>query len=167
MLTNADPMRSSAQPDAPQTALYDEALKVLVAAHYVLAAITLAMTPVGIYLAWTGWDLLHPARGEAWTPRPGQELFDPVRWGAALYFAGGALASLSVVHAGLLAYIGRCIARRKRRLLCLIFSAFDMTYVPLGTALGVFALVLLTKEPVKQQFARAKRGATSASRAPG
>ncbi len=156
MLTNADPMHSAAQSDASHRELHDEALQVLSVAHYVLAALTIAMTPVGIYLVWVGWDLLHPARGEAWTPRAGQEFLDPVRWGATLYFTGGVLASLSVIHAGLLAYIGRCIARRTRRRLCLAFSVFDMTYVPLGTALGVCTLVLLLKDPVKSQFAKVR-----------
>jgi hypothetical protein len=152
---------------APQTgAFHDEALQVLVAAHYVLAGITVSSLPVFLFVAWTGWDLLHPERGESWSPRRGLEFLDPLYWGAVLYLAGGALATLSVVHAGLLAYIGRCIARRRRRLLCLIFSTFDLTYMPLGTTLSVFALVLLTKQPVKEQFAKvrsAERGVRSSA----
>jgi hypothetical protein len=137
----------------PQRELHDEALEVLAVAHYVLAAITAAMAPVFVYIAWIGWDLVHPAPGEHWTPRPGQEMIDPLFWGAVLYLSGGAIASLAVIHGGLLAYVGRCLARRRRRLFCLIFSVLDLTYVPLGTVLGVCVLVLLTKERVKQQFA--------------
>jgi hypothetical protein len=68
------------------------------------------------------------------------------------FMGGGILATLSLMHAGLLAYVGRCIARRRRRRFCLIFSTFDLTYLPLGTALGVFALLLLLKPQVKQEF---------------
>lgn len=137
---------------SPPNDLVTESLHVLVAAHYVLAFVTALLTPFGLYLAFVGWALLHPARGEAWTPRPGQEIFDPLRWGAVFFMLGGILASLSLLHAALLAYVGRCIARRRRRRFCLAFSAFDLTYVPLGTTLGVFALLLLLKPQVKQEF---------------
>jgi hypothetical protein len=145
-------------PDASRNAapasddLLTESLRLLVVAHYLLAGVTLLLAPAGIYLAIAGWDLLHPARGEAWTPRPGQEIFDPLRWGAVFFVGGGVLASLSLLHAGLIAYVGRCLARRRRRRFCLAFSIFDLTYIPLGTALGIFALVLLLKPQIKQQF---------------
>jgi hypothetical protein len=150
-------VRTLDEPIAPASAppeheLHDEALQVLAVAHYVLAGITAMTAPVFVYIAWIGWDLVHPAPGEGWSPRPGQELVDPLFWGAVLYFAGGALASLAVMHGALLAYVGRCLARRRRRLFCLIFSVLDMTYIPLGTILGVCVLVLLTKAHVKQQF---------------
>lgn len=146
----------SAPPLAPGPAhspqLLAESLRLLVAAHYLLAVVTLLMAPAGVYLAWSGWTMLHPARGEAWTPKPGQEIFDPVIWGTTFYLAGGAWAALSIVHAGALAYIGHCIARRRRRGLCLAFSIFDLTYIPLGTTLSVFALLLLLKPPVREEF---------------
>jgi hypothetical protein len=132
--------------------LLTESLRLLAVAHYVLAFVTALLTPAGVYLAYVGWSLLHPARGEAWTPEAGQELFDPLRWGAAYFLIGGILASLALLHAGVLVFVGRAIAGRRRRVFCLMFSAFDLTYIPLGTALGVFTLMLLTKPQVKQQF---------------
>ena len=132
--------------------LLSESLRLLAAAHYLLAAITLLMAPAGVYLAWAGWSMLHPTREDAWTPRPGQEIFDPILWGTTFYLAGGALAALSVVHCAVLAYVGRCIALRKRRGLCLMFSVFDLTYLPLGTTLSVFSLLLLLNPQIKQEF---------------
>jgi hypothetical protein len=139
---------------APPADLVAESLNLLAAAHYVLAFVTALMTPAGLYLAYIGWGLLHPERGAAWTPRPGQELLDPLRWGAVFFMGGGVLATLSLLHAALLAYVGRCIARRRRRRFCLMFSIFDLTYFPLGTVLGVFALFLLLKPQAKQEFAQ-------------
>jgi hypothetical protein len=138
--------------ESPQRELLNEALKLLVVAHYVLAGITFLLAPAFLYLAWSGWSMLHPERGQQWTPMPGQEILDPVVWGAAFFAAGVLLGSLCLMHAGLIAYVGRSITRRKRRLFCLIFSCFDLTYIPLGTALGIFAIVLLRKPAVKEQF---------------
>jgi hypothetical protein len=50
--------------------------------------------------------------------------------------------------------VGRCIALRRRRRFCLMFSVFDLTYLPLGTTLSVFALLLLLKPQVQQEFAQ-------------
>ena len=138
--------------EASDDQLLSESLNLLAAAHYVLAVVTALLMPVGLYLAWVGWDLLHPARGEHWLPRPGQELLDPLRWGAVFFMLGGVLATLSLLHAGVLVYIGRMLARRRRRRLCLAFSIFDLTYVPLGTALGVLTLVALLKPQARQMF---------------
>lgn len=129
-----------------------EALSVLAVAHYLLAAVTLLAAPVGLYLVFAGWPLLYPESGTQTLPHRRAEILDPPLWGATFVVAGVLLTSLSLMHAGLLAYVGRLIARRKRRRFCLVFSVLDMTYLPLGTALGIFALWLLTKQPVKAQF---------------
>ncbi len=150
-------MPAAATPNSPQHQLLAESLHLLVLAHYVLAAITALMTPLGLYLIFVGWGLLHPARADAWTPRRGQEMLDPVLWGTVFYLGGGALASLAIVHAGLIAYIGRQIARRRRRKLCLAFSVFDLTYVPLGTTLSVFTLLLLLNPAARDEFSAAER----------
>lgn len=136
----------------PSNQLLRESLRLLVLAHYVLALVTALMAPAGIYLAWAGWSMLHPARGDAWTPKPGQEIFDPLVWGATFYLVGGVLAGLSIIHSLLLVHIGRSIAHRKRRRLCLAFSFFDLTYIPLGTTLSVFTLLLLLNPQVRDEF---------------
>ena len=141
----------------PSDKLLTESMRLLVLGHYVLAVVTALMAPAGIYLAFAGWAMLHPARGDAWTPKPGQEIFDPLVWGTTFYLTGGALAGLSIIHASLLVHIGRSIARRKRRRLCLAFSFFDLTYIPLGTALSVVALLLLLKPQVRDEFRNAAK----------
>lgn len=76
--------------------------------------------------------------------------------GISVFMVGAFVVTLSLVHGLALAYIGRCIARRRRRGLCIGFSIFDLTYlfpVPIGTALSVFALVMLFRPGVVQQFA--------------
>ena len=99
------------------------------------------------------WPLTRLSAKEAWDTPPGMELLDPRVLGVLLFALSVVLGALSLMHSWLIAYVGRCIARRKRRLFCLIFSAFDLTYVPFGTMLGAAALVLLSNKRVKAEFA--------------
>lgn len=52
---------------------------------------------------------------------------------------------------------GRNIARRTRYTFCLVMAGLECVFVPFGTVLGVFSLILLTKDEVKARF---DRGAT-------
>jgi hypothetical protein len=153
-------------------------LRRLAHAHYLVAAITALLALVGIPAATTGWGLMW-AEGEA-LPEvveaalaalepiygPMDDLRDPeLRWllGVAMLAAGLTIVVASLVHGAVIALIGRLIARRRRRWLCVAFSVLDLMYVlpPLGTALSVYALIVLRRPGVKQQFRpRAARTAT-------
>ncbi|SBV52388.1 hypothetical protein XBLMG947_3183 [Xanthomonas bromi] len=54
--------------------------------------------------------------------------------------------------AGFIAYAGRCIAQRRRHLLCLIVAGISCSFMPFGTVLGVFKLVTLLRPQVKALF---------------
>jgi hypothetical protein len=125
-------------------------LRLLAMLHYVLGGITAAFAPLCAYLAWLGLPLLQPP-SDAGVYR-GVGFLDPLLVGAFLVTLGVVLGMLSLMHGAILAYVGRCIARRRRRVLCLVFSAFDLMYVPLGTAIGIYALVLLTRPAIKPLF---------------
>ncbi len=47
---------------------------------------------------------------------------------------------------------GRFIAKRKNRVFCIVIGAINCLAVPLGTVLGVFTIVLLTRDEAKKQF---------------
>jgi hypothetical protein len=130
----------------------EQQLRVLEVLHYALGGITAAFFPFGLYFLYEGWGLMHPPPEERIAYRPGQELLDPVLWGAALVTLGVLWVTLCLMHGGLLAYVGRCIARRRRRLFSVVFSIFDLTYAPLGSALGIYALVVLSRPKVKAMF---------------
>jgi hypothetical protein len=57
----------------------------------------------------------------------------------------GALAALTIMA-------GRNLARRKHYTFCFIMAAILCLSVPLGTALGVFTMVVLLRPSVKQLF---------------
>ena len=47
---------------------------------------------------------------------------------------------------------GRFLARRKHYMFCLVMAGVECLFMPFGTVLGVFTIVTLTREPVKQLF---------------
>ncbi|MGF6418689.1 hypothetical protein ABH900_002172 [Stenotrophomonas sp. AN71] len=50
------------------------------------------------------------------------------------------------------AYAGRCLAHRRRYLLCLIMAGLACLFTPIGTVLGVFSLITLLRPQVKAAF---------------
>ena len=47
---------------------------------------------------------------------------------------------------------GRLLAQRRRHLFCLIIAGIECFFVPIGTVLGIFTIIVLMRESVKQQF---------------
>ncbi len=47
---------------------------------------------------------------------------------------------------------GRFLARRKHYTFCLVMAAVECMFMPFGTVLGVFTIMVLMREPVKQLF---------------
>ncbi|HUJ11756.1 MAG TPA: hypothetical protein VL171_17235 [Verrucomicrobiae bacterium] len=47
---------------------------------------------------------------------------------------------------------GRFLAKRKRYLFCLVMAGVECIFMPFGTVLGVFTIVVLMRDPVKRLF---------------
>ena len=47
---------------------------------------------------------------------------------------------------------GRMLARRRRYLFCLVMAGIECLMMPLGTILGVFTIIVLSRESVKAAF---------------
>lgn len=65
--------------------------------------------------------------------------------GGCFLFGGWTMAAINV-------YVGRCLQRRKRWLFAVVVAAVDCCWMPFGTVLGVFSLVVLLRPSVKRQF---------------
>ena len=48
--------------------------------------------------------------------------------------------------------VGRFLAKRKHYTFCLVMGGIECLFMPFGTVLGVFTIILLTQDPVKQLF---------------
>ena len=74
-------------------------------------------------------------------------------WFFVVFACGWILVGLS--FAACLAIAGRCIARREYRTYCLVVGGIACACFPFGTALGVFTLMVLSKDSVREMFANA------------
>jgi len=78
----------------------------------------------------------------------------PPEVGWVLIGIGGLGMCLGGLIACLTLYAGRCIAKREKWMFCFILACFQLLSVPLGTCLGIFTIIVLNRDTVKQQFGR-------------
>lgn len=123
----------------------DEHLRLLSILHYVVAAITglFASFPL-IHLAIGLLTLFAPDKlgGEA----------PPAFVGWIFVAIGAALVALGWALAGCMIAVGRSLARRRRYMFCLVVAAIECLVMPFGTVLGVFTIVVLMRDSVKEAF---------------
>jgi hypothetical protein len=53
---------------------------------------------------------------------------------------------------GLTIYVGRCIKRRTHRTLTFVMACLNTMFIPFGTILGVFTLIVLSRPNVKRLY---------------
>ncbi|HBK46271.1 MAG TPA: hypothetical protein DDZ67_07525 [Xanthomonadaceae bacterium] len=141
-------------PALPASAEDLQQLKLLSIFHYVLAGITalFSLFPLihlfmGIAII-TGHMPMHNGQ-------PDGPPMDPRLFGWFFVAFAAAFIACGLALAGFMAYAGRCIAQRRRHLLCLIVAGISCSFMPFGTVLGVFTLVVLLRPQVKALFAPA------------
>ncbi len=65
---------------------------------------------------------------------------------------GGFIVLLAEVIAGLNIYSAIQMGKRRRRLLSIVVAGFNCTFMPLGTVLGIFTIIVLMRESVKAAY---------------
>jgi hypothetical protein len=127
----------------------EEQLKLLAIFHYVVAgaAALFSLFP-SIYMV-MGLVMLY---GPEQFSRPGQNP-PPAIFGWVMVAVGGVMITMGLTFATLVLAAGRSLARRKRYTFCLVMAAVECLFMPFGTVLGIFTIVLLNRESVKQLFA--------------
>ncbi len=125
----------------------DEHLKLLMIGFYVLGGVTgvVALIP----LIHVGMGILFVVTPPSGSGSPPPEWFG---WlfigiGTVAILIGEAVAALNVAA-------GRAVQLRRSRTLVMVASVVDCLQMPLGTVLGVFALVTLGRASVRAQFER-------------
>lgn len=83
---------------------------------------------------------------------------DPALFGAAFAISFGVAALLLVAKTALMILTGRAFGRRQGYVLCMVGACLSMTNIPLGTALGIFAIVTLQKPGVKARLSAPAAG---------
>ena len=77
-------------------------------------------------------------------------------------FAGGWIL-FGVAFALAIAFAGRALQARRRYTFCLVMAGISCIFMPFGTVLGVFTIVVLMRDSVKRMFAATSPGADAAT----
>jgi hypothetical protein len=117
--------------------------------HYVVAGISALFSMIPV---------IHLAMGLAMVTghfphKPGEP--DPAMFGWIFVAIGAAFILFGLTFSALLAYAGRCLRQRRRYTFCLVMAAISCAFMPFGTVLGIFTLIVLTRPSVKSLFAPA------------
>ena len=128
----------------------EEHLKLLSVFHYVVGALgaLIACFPL-IHVAVGILMVAHPASMNA--GRPALLPFAVMGYGFILI--GGLLVLAGWAGAICTMASGYYLARRKKRTFSVVMAAVLCMFVPFGTVLGVFTILVLSRESVKQRYA--------------
>lgn len=120
-------------------------LKLLSIFHYVFAGITGFFSLFAIIYIFIGTMVLV-VPGKA----PDQEAAKFI--GVIFIVIGSAFIVFSWTIVGFLIAAGRNLTRYRKHTLCLVVAGFSCLFMPLGTILGIFTLVVLMRPSVKALF---------------
>ncbi|HEY0945264.1 MAG TPA: hypothetical protein VGD81_08345 [Opitutaceae bacterium] len=143
-------MESSDSPSPPATRSRDEEqLRLLAIFHYVVAAL-------GAVFAC--FPLLHVGMGVMMVVNPefmaGQHGAPPPAALGYVFILMGGLFVLFGWAAAVCTFIsGRFLARRRKRMFSFVMAALLCAFVPFGTLLGVFTIIVLSRESVQRLYA--------------
>ena len=124
----------------------EEHLRLLSMFHYIVGGIT------GLFSL---FPIIHMALGLAivlgkFPQSKGDSAPAFVGWLFLILGAGFVLAGMSL--AVCLAFAGKYLKLRRRHTFCTVVAAVSCSFMPLGTILGVFTLIVLQRPSVKQMF---------------
>jgi len=130
----------------------EEHLRLLAIFHYVVAGFATLFSLFPLLYTTIGVVFIFAARHG--TPKPGEELPPEflgwifVGLGSILFLAGLAMAVCILIA-------GRCLSRRRRYTFALIIACIECLFIPFGTILGVFTIIVLSRASVRGLFSTA------------
>lgn len=149
-------VQSPGPPPHPQAFEDAEHLKLLSVFHYVMAGlIAIGGCLMMAYFAFSAYifnELVRtmPVTPGSTPPPAGLGWFFGA-FGAVLCLAAWIMATLNFLSA-------RWLAMRKNRIFCIVAAALSCVGFPLGTALGVFTIIVLQRPSIRAEFERYRAG---------
>lgn len=133
----------------------EEHLRLLSIFHYVLGALGCLFACLPLIHAGLGLTMIYApetfgAHGAPQFPAFAGWLFFGM--GLAFFLVGECISVCVLVS-------GRCLAKRSRYTFSFVVGCVECMFVPLGTALGVFTIVVLSRDSVKALYGAAGDGA--------
>ena len=121
----------------------DEHLRLLSILYYVWGGMTALFSCLGIFYVFGG---------ALFTTFSARDADAPAWMGVIIAMIGVVVVVLGWTIGGLTIWAGRCLATRRHYTFCFIIAALACLSVPIGTALGVFTMIVLSRPSVKQLF---------------
>jgi hypothetical protein len=135
-----------------------EHLRLLAIFHYVVAGLAALFSFFPLLYTTVGTIFIFAARHG--TAKPGEEL-PPEFLGWILAVIGSVLFLIGLAMAICILIAGRSLALRKRYTFALVMACIECLFIPFGTILGVFTIVVISRESVRELFS------TATAKAPG
>jgi hypothetical protein len=135
-----------------------EQLNLLAIFHYVVAGLAALFSFFPLLYTTVGAIFIFAARHG--TAKPGEDL-PPEFLGWIFAVLGSVLFLIGLSMAICILIAGRSLALRKRYPFALVMACIECLFIPFGTILGVFTIVVLSRESVRGLFS------TAAGQAPG
>jgi hypothetical protein len=123
----------------------DQNLRLLSVFHYVVAGLAALFSLFPIFHIVMGVLMLTGKLDDGSNPPPAVFGWMFIAMGAAVMLMGMAFAACY-------AYAGWCLNRRRHYVYCLVMAGIGCMFFPFGTVLGVFTIIELQKETVRQVF---------------
>ncbi|HEY7001063.1 MAG TPA: hypothetical protein VH330_04925 [Candidatus Udaeobacter sp.] len=127
-----------------------EQLNLLAIFHYVVAGLGALFSFFPLLYTIIGVIFIFAARHG--TAKPGEDL-PPEFLGWIFAVLGLALFVIGIVIAICILIAGRSLALRKHYSFALVMACIECLFIPFGTILGVFTIVVLSRESVRALFA--------------
>jgi hypothetical protein len=123
-----------------------EHLKLLSIFHYVVAAVAALFACIPFIHFFVGLSMVT-----GWLPDTGNE--PPLKlFGVFFMVIAGAAILCGWAFAVCLAIAGRYLGEHQRYTFCLVMAAIACMFMPFGTVLGVFTIIVLVRPSVKELF---------------
>lgn len=132
------------------TAQDEEHLRLLTLFHSIVGGLTAAFASFGLFHFFIGLTLIsHPS---AFGPPTASSPPMPREMGYLFAVMGGLVVLLGWTLGALTIYAGRCLKARAHYIFILVMAGLNCLSMPIGTLLGVFTIVVLTRPSVKALF---------------
>jgi len=129
-----------------------EQLNLLAIFHYVVAGLGALFSFFPLLYTTIGAIFIFAARHG--TTKPGEDL-PPEFLGWIFALLGSLLFLMGIAMAICILIAGRSLALRKRYSFAFVMACIECLFIPFGTILGVFTIVVLSRESVRALFSKA------------